>query len=106
MAVHLLTRRTDKIVENIERLKYLGYERIPRCYEEAVLIHIGHGNTKINLHGWQLNPETTNRIKEIDKTYRAQGGRLNEQGIRNVLGSDYTDSYFLYYLFGTTGAGK
>jgi hypothetical protein len=106
MAVHLLTGRVDKIAENIGRLRYLGYERMPRCYEEAVLIHIGQGNTKVNLYGWQLNREVINRIKEIDKTYRLQGGIKNEQGIRNSLGPDYADSYFLYYLFGVSGARR
>ena len=106
MAVHLLTGRVDKIAENIGRLKHLGYERMPQCYEEAVLAYIGQGNTKINLYGWKLNPDVVNRIKEIDKTYRLQGGRKNEQGIRDALGPDYADSYFLYYLFGTTGAGR
>ena len=106
MAVHLLTGQVDQVVENIGHLRHLGYERMPRCYEEAVLIHIGQGNTKINLYGWQLSPEIINRIKKVDKTYRLQGGKQNEQGIRNSLGPDYADSYFLYYLFGTTGARR
>ncbi len=106
MAVHLLTGRMDQIVENIARLKDLGYERIPQCYEEAILIYIGQGNTKINLHGWQLTPSTINRIKEIDKIYKLQGGRQNEQGIRNALGADFVDSYFLYYLFRAPGARR
>ena len=106
MAVHLLTGRVDKVVENIGRLRPLGYKKIPRCYEEAVLAYIGQGNTKINLYGWQLNPEVINRIKEIDKTYRLRGGRKNEQDIRDALGPDYVDSYFLYYLFGTTGVRR
>ena len=106
MAVHLLTGRVDKIVENIVRLRPLSYKKMPRCYEEAVLVYIGQGNTKVNLYGWQLNPEVIKRIKEIDKTYRLQGGVKNEQDIRNTLGPDYSDSYFLYYLFGVSGVRR
>jgi hypothetical protein len=106
MAVNLLTGRVDQITANIKSLRSLGYKRIPRCYEEAILIYIGMGNTKINLYGWQLNPETVNRIKEIDKTYRTRGGQKNEQEIRDSLGPDYADSYFLFYLLGSDGAKR
>jgi hypothetical protein len=103
MAIYLLAGQVDQIVANIGRLNYLGYERIPRCYEEAILIHIGLGHTKINLHGWKLKPETISRIKEIDRIYKLQGGRHNEQGVKNTLGADFADSYFLYYLFDLSG---
>ncbi len=106
MAVYLLTGQVDQIVANIGHLRSLGYERIPRCYQEGILIHIGTGNTKINLQGWKLSPEIARRILEIDKICKLQGGNQNERGIRNALGSDYADSYFLYYLFGSQGARR
>ena len=64
------------------------------------------GNTKVNLYGLQLNPQTINRIKEIDKTYRTRGGQKNEQEIRDSLGPEYADSYFLFYLLGSEGARR
>lgn len=106
MAIYLLAGQVDQIVANIGRLNYLGYERIPRCYEEAILIHIGLGHTKINLHGWKLKLETISRIKEIDRIYKLQGGRHSEQGVKNTLGADFADSYFLYYLYDLSGARR
>ncbi len=106
MAIYLLAGQVDQIVANIGRLNYLGYERMPRCYEEAILIHIGLGHTKINLHGWKLKPETISRIKEIDRIYKLQGGRHSEQSVKNTLGADFADSYFLYYLFDLSGARR
>lgn len=106
MAIYLLTGQVDQIVANIGRLNYLGYDRIPQCYEEAILIHIGLGHTKINLHGWKLKPETISRIKEIDRIYKLHGGRHNEQGVKNSLGADFADSYFLYFLYDLSGARR
>lgn len=106
MAVYLLTGQVDQIVSNIGHLNKLGYQRIPRCYEEAILIYIGMGNTKIDLKGWKLTPEIINRIKEIDRIFRLKGGIYDEQGVRSTLGADYADSYFLYYLFELSGAGR
>ncbi len=106
MAVYLLSGQLDQIAANIGRLNILGYERMPRCYEEAILIFIGMGNTKINLHGWKLKPETISRIKEVDRVYKLQGGKNNEQDVRKTLGKDFADSYFLYYLFDLSRAGR
>ncbi len=106
MAVYLLTGQLDQIVANIGCLNDLGYNRIPRCYEEAILIYIGLGNTKINLRGWKLQPETINRIKEVDRIFKLKGGLYNEQSVRSTLGSEYADSYFLYYLYDLSGAGR
>jgi hypothetical protein len=106
MAVYLLTGQVDQVVANIEKFRSLGYERIPRCYEEAILVYIGLGHTKINLQGWNLRPETINRIKEIDRVYRLKRGIYNEQVVRDTLGPDYADSYFLYYLFNLSRTGR
>lgn len=106
MAIYLLSGRLDQIAANVGRLHSLGYERMPRCYEEAILIFIGMGNVKLNLYGWKLTPETISRIKEVDRVYKLKGGEYNEQDVRKTLGKDLADCYFLYFLFDLPRAGR
>lgn len=106
MAFNLLTGNKDGIVDNIWRLDSLGYQKLPRYYEEAIVIYIVSQRPKKNLHGWQPRSETIMQAKKISETCRLYGGRQNEQKIRDALSPEFDHSYFLYYVFEVSNAKK
>ena len=63
MACYLLTGRVDKIVENMDRLRDLGYQRIPTLYEEAILIYYGSREQQVDLAKFNISPETLQRYE-------------------------------------------
>jgi hypothetical protein len=101
MACYLLNGRVDKVVAGFGLLKEFGYKRLPRYYEEAAVIYMGSGLPKMDLHGWQVRPQTLQQAKMVNNIYSLYGGRRNEQKIRTTLGPGFADSYFLYFIFGT-----
>jgi hypothetical protein len=101
MACYLLNGQVDKLVTNLGLLKNFGYKRLPRYYEEAIVIYMGSGLPEMNLHGFQPRQETMQRAQEVNRVFTLNGGRKNEKAIRAKLGSSFADSYFLYFIFET-----
>ncbi len=98
MAFYLLTGQTGKLIENIGRLNEIGYNRLPQYYEEAIVIYImGTGGKKMDLHGWQLQPETIMQGAEFSRIYSRN--QRNIQNARDALVSNFGKSYFFYYIF-------
>ncbi len=103
MAYYLLTAQLDKFVKNIDRLDDFGYETIPLHYEEALVMYMGSGK-KVNLNGRQIRPETIARSRKFISTYKRLG--RDRQAAFNALAYDYGQSYFLYYMFRTSGVRR
>lgn len=103
MAFYLLTRRTDRVVQNLSRLDDLDYREIPRHYEEAILIHANATSQEIPLHGRKIRPETIERLRRFAERFRPL--REQPQAAANALADEFGDSYFYYYAFGVSGTG-
>jgi len=105
MAFYLLTGQVEKVLANIGRLDDFGYERLPQYYEEAIVIYMAQ-HKKPDLPGqvWLPRSETIKRAKTVGGTYNLYGG--NEQRVREALGPDFANSYFLYYVFNAPRARK
>jgi len=100
MAFYLLTGQTGKIVENIGYLNEMGYERLPQYYEEAIAMYtISSGGKNMDLHGWQLRPETIMQYQEFNTIYALSGSEHNKQNARAELVSNFGKSYFFYFVF-------
>ncbi|MFH1370295.1 MAG: DUF6057 family protein [Planctomycetota bacterium] len=107
MAFYLLTGQTGKIVENIGYLNEMGYKRLPRYYEEAIAMYTtGSGGKNIELHGWQLRPETIMQCMEFGRIFNQSGGSHDKESARNALVSNFGKSYFFYFGFGLPKAIK
>jgi hypothetical protein len=102
MACYLVTGRVDKIAENVNRLRDLGYPTIPTLYEEALLIHYGSTGQTLHLTEYTLNPETVARYETFVRIAGALSPQ-NRQAVLNQLIRDYGTSYFFYCTFGRVG---
>jgi hypothetical protein len=103
MAFYLLTRRPDKLVQNLHRLDDFGWREIPRYYEEAILLYANNTAQQVPLHGRAIRPETLQRFQAfLDRFAPWQNQPQRAPG---ALADEFGDSYFYYYAFGTPGLG-
>jgi hypothetical protein len=100
MGYLLLNRRLEEVVRNIARLSDFDYARIPRSYEEAILIYQVATRSQVDLHGRSISPQTLERFRGF---YQILNSYLdNPAGARQAL-KDYGDTYFYYWMFGPGG---
>ncbi len=100
MTFYLLTGQHKKISENITHFRDMGYEKIPRCYEEAILLHIAMSGNEPNMHGWTISSETMKRYEAFNSVGRNPAyNHLSPDQIKEILAKNFSDSYFFYYLF-------
>jgi len=106
MAYYLLERRPglEPFVQNLYRLKDFDYPKIPRLYEEAILVYMYETRKTVDLQGFQIGSESIRRHNNFARAIQSHGGNL--KAARNTLTKDYGDSYMFYYLYGHSGAGK
>jgi len=103
MAYYLIIRRTDKLVEQLQRLGEFGYRALPRHYEEAILIYANDTGEQVDLRGRQFRPETVRRFRAfLDRVRPFQD---QPQLALEPLANEFGDSYFYYYAFGVSGTG-
>lgn len=71
MAHYLLTRQPAKLAANLSRFDELGYPRVPRHCQEAVLIHLQtSGSSEIDLVQWKISSETWRRNGQFVRALR------------------------------------
>jgi hypothetical protein len=101
MAHYLLTRRLDKFVENLGRLDDFGYERIPRHYQEAILIYMGQTQKRVDLGNRKLNPDIGRQYLEMNRIGKTFG--YSEKTGSQALAPRFGRTYFYYFIYGTSG---
>jgi len=107
MAMYLLSGQVEKIALNISRMAEIGYNKIPRHYEEAILVYAAlrqqRFGEKINLRDLSISPETIQRFQEYNETGKTAqllyGQGMNPEMIRQYLAKDFGDTYMFYLNF-------
>jgi len=101
MSWYLITKQLDRFIRNLDRLDDFNYSRIPRLYEEAILIHLYRTRKPINLYGRQLTSESKQRFEVFSQTYERYG-RSKDTAFEEMA-KEYGDSYLFYYIYGFSG---
>ncbi len=105
MAYYLLTGQPDKVVGKIQYFRDLGYEKIPRCFEEAIVLSMAMAEREPNLHGWTISRQTMERYEAFSRIGRNPKYRgLGKAQLKGALARKLSDTYFFYYLFGLSRA--
>jgi hypothetical protein len=107
MAMYLLSGQVDKIALNISRMNEFEYTKLPRHYEEAMLVYaalrLQRFGEKTKLRGFSISPETLQRFQQYDaagkKAQLLYGQRQNPEMIRQYLEKDFGDTYMFYLNF-------
>ena len=104
MAFYLLTRQVDKIAANINRLDDFGYERLPRYYDEAMAIYSKRKGTDADVpKKWMPSKQALKTADTFSDINERTGA--NRKAAMQHLAKAHGNSYFFYYLYGTSGAG-
>jgi len=114
MAMYLLTGQVDKIALNISRMDEFEYNKMPRHYEEAMLVYAAlrqqRFGEKINLQDLSISSETIQRFQKYSATGQTAqllyGQRTNSEMIRQYLAKDFGDTYMFYFNFELPRVGK
>ena len=104
MVFYLKSKLPDKVAENIYRFRDFGYKKIPRHYEEAILIHIAKTKGTVNAYGWKMDPQNIKIAKQFMSAVR-----LNPPGnpsSASSLAAAFGNTYFYYHTFTKSGVGR
>jgi hypothetical protein len=102
MGYYLLTHQRAKLVDNLHRLRDLGYDHLPRHYAEALILYSAQTRRPIDLHGWTLDPAVNEAFQQINTTMKGIQG--NKQVGFGLLAPRFGDTYMFYSIFGVSGA--
>jgi len=103
MSSCLLARQLDVFVEYLGYLDELGYKKIPRLYEEAIVLYVSQGK-QVDLGGLELNQDTVQAYNNFIGSYMSL--RDSRQLALDILEPIYGQSYFFYYFFDTSRVTK
>jgi hypothetical protein len=98
MAWHLLHHDLTAFTGELPRLRGLGYPKLPRHYQEAILLHEAMTTRPSDRAGYPMSSEVLQSFAEF-----SQAMRETNQDARAVA-RRFGDTYFYYYAFGVTGA--
>jgi tetratricopeptide (TPR) repeat protein len=99
MAFYLLTGQTDKVVENLDRLRQLGYQKIPPLYEQALAIYLLVGKKKPDSLPFEPDPLALQQAKLFAEIFRRMNGPRNPQAAANALFPQFGNTYMYYCSF-------
>lgn len=101
MAHYLSNGMPEKVVANLPRLKDFSYRRVPRHYQEALVIHALSSDRPPQVPGFEPAPETLRRFQTFQQiTARATSP---QEAAQAALEAGLGDSYFFYYAYGVSG---
>jgi hypothetical protein len=101
MADCLLRRELDDVVAELGKLRDLGFDRLPRSYEEAILLLEGTTGRPVDTAGWTVSPESVARYREFCRVFDLHAG--NRAEARAALAPEFGRTCFYYFTFGTSG---
>jgi len=97
MVWYLINKDLNKFGENAGRFHDFDYGKIPRLFEEAMLVLTRIPKKKFELKGFEISPNTIQRFDLFNQTLARYSGDV--KSALNELKKDYSDSFFYYYIY-------
>lgn len=94
----LLEKDIETALSNIRFMPGMGYKRLPRYLEEAVMIFYNSQGTLPDLSGYSISTETMNRFNQYSNAFRL--ARNNPATTGEVMQKRFGDTYWYYVHFG------
>jgi len=101
MAHYLCVARPDKVVENLPHLHRFRYCRIPRHFQEAIVLHAAKSGGPPPLGEFQLASETLADARTFFDILKSTPNR--DRAIQKAVEAGLGGSYYFYYRFGMSG---
>jgi hypothetical protein len=96
MAWYLTNRQLARFTKQIERLREMGYARLPRHFEEAVLLYVYGTRQTLHLSGYQPRDQLQEQMGHVVEILERHRG--NRQAALAELTESHRGTYVLYYL--------
>jgi hypothetical protein len=93
----MLNKNVEAVVNNTALLKKMGYTRIPRHIEEAILMYQNSTGRYPDLGGLTLSRESMERFDAYFNTYIK--ARNNPSSFKEIMRSRFGNTYWYYYHF-------
>ena len=108
MAQYLLTNQVGKFLENLDRLEDVGYDAIPRHYDEALALLVVRGAPTRVLHGYRPGPDTVQEVVRFREICDRFGTGVTDEASRKVayeatreaLRDSFEHTFMFYIMFG------
>lgn len=97
MAGLLLTKNVEEAVANIKKMKAMGYTKIPRHLEEAVMIVYNSRQIFPDVGGLPMSADTQNRFSQYFTAYVA--ARQNPVQLKAKMEAKFSDTFWYYFHF-------
>jgi len=101
MAFYLRAARPDKVMANIRRLDDFSYKRIPRHYQEAILVHIGLTGKTTGVPWDKMDRKISRRYEEFCELRRKTVD--DKDLVRQCIAAGFGDTFFFYFAHGVSG---
>ncbi len=97
MAYCLLEGQVGRFIKNLQRLNDYDYPKIPRHFEEAMLIYNQlTGGRGVALQGREISEQTIRKFNDFNKIKAKHNN--DKTAARNEL-TKYRDTYWFYGLY-------
>jgi hypothetical protein len=93
----LLTKNVEIIMNNISKMKGMGYTRIPRHIEEAVLIYYNSTKEFPDLGGLKISAEIQARFDQYFAAYIE--ARRNPSTMKEKMQQEFVNTFWFYFHF-------
>lgn len=93
----LLEKNVDIAVSNIRMMREMGYTRIPRHIEEAVMIYYNTQGAFPDLGGLTVSSETMERFGQYFSAFT--GARQNPSRLKQTMEQNFGDTFWYYFHF-------
>lgn len=98
MAFHLLNLTLEDFVDQLHHLDQLGYQEVPRHYQEAIVLYENLSGEKVDLRGREVSPETRQRYQDFYRTFEMQPRLNGRPRALKAIRDSFGDTYFYYFV--------
>lgn len=105
MAFLLVSRRLDIFVEQLARLDDFSYTRLPKHWEEGILLYRAVSRKQVPLGKYRVSEVTSREVSRFVSAYNAvKEAYPHDVGAQaRALAGEHRFSYGYYFLFGPNG---
>jgi hypothetical protein len=93
----MLSKEVEMLVNNIKLMKNMGYTRIPRHIEEAIMIYYNSQGAFPDLGGLSISNETMQRFEKYFSTYMT--ARQNPATLKEKMRKQFGNTFWYYFHF-------
>jgi hypothetical protein len=93
----MLGKNVDILVNNIRLMKNMGYTRIPRHIEEAILIYYNSQGVFPDMGGLSISGDTRARFDQYFTTYVT--ARQNPSTLKETMQKQFSNTFWYYFQF-------